>query len=239
MNYLPSEDRYAEATEIPKGTETWSISGTEVREKYLAKGNPLPSWFTRPEVAAGRSDAYPPRLHQGFCIWINGLNSTRNLMTAHAIASLCMEFGRSVSVLDTSDVPQILIGASSIKKDDQCTDIQFIGFVASEIVSHHGIAICINNNTPIAVSNKIKRMVGQEKIFEVFIDTPDEASEVCESTERLSKNKPDEVSETVSVDKSYGEPEPPQIVIDNSITLSNGASVILAHISKAGFLLQS
>jgi len=49
--YLADEDRYEEADKVPPGARVFSISGTDVREEYLAKGNKLPEWFTRPEVA--------------------------------------------------------------------------------------------------------------------------------------------------------------------------------------------
>ena len=49
--YLADEDRYEEAGEVAPGARVFSISGTQVREDYLAKGRKLPAWFTRPEVA--------------------------------------------------------------------------------------------------------------------------------------------------------------------------------------------
>src|SRR5678816_847905 len=49
--YLPDEDRYVEGKDIPAGARTLNISGTQVRDDYLAKGKLLPEWFTRPETA--------------------------------------------------------------------------------------------------------------------------------------------------------------------------------------------
>ncbi len=49
--YLADEDRYEEAADVPPGARICAISGTQVREDYLAKGKKLPAWFTRPEVA--------------------------------------------------------------------------------------------------------------------------------------------------------------------------------------------
>ena len=49
--YLADEDRYEEAGKVAPGARVSSISGTQVREDYLAKGKKLPGWFTRPEVA--------------------------------------------------------------------------------------------------------------------------------------------------------------------------------------------
>jgi len=49
--YLTDEDRYEEVGKVPPGARVSSISGTQVRDEYLAKGRRLPTWFTRPEVA--------------------------------------------------------------------------------------------------------------------------------------------------------------------------------------------
>jgi sulfate adenylyltransferase len=62
--YLADEDRYEEANKVPPGARVLSISGTQVREDYLATGRRLPEWFTRPEVAqilqsTSRPDAAP------------------------------------------------------------------------------------------------------------------------------------------------------------------------------------
>jgi len=58
LAYLTEEDRYVEPNEVPYGAHVSSISGTEVREEYLAKGKKLPEWFTRPEVAEVLQRAY-------------------------------------------------------------------------------------------------------------------------------------------------------------------------------------
>ena len=49
--YLADEDRYEEAGKVSPDARVYSISGTQVREEYLATGKKLPEWFTRPEVA--------------------------------------------------------------------------------------------------------------------------------------------------------------------------------------------
>jgi sulfate adenylyltransferase len=49
--YLASEGRYEEVGKVPRGAQVFSISGTQVRDEYLAQGKLLPEWFTRSEVA--------------------------------------------------------------------------------------------------------------------------------------------------------------------------------------------
>ena len=67
--YLADEDRYEEVDKTPTDARVFSISGTQVREDYLAKGQTLPEWFTRLETAEILQQMYPPRYKQGFCIW--------------------------------------------------------------------------------------------------------------------------------------------------------------------------
>ncbi len=49
MVYVPDEDRYQPVDEVPQGTTTKSISGTELRER-LQDGREIPEWFSYPEV---------------------------------------------------------------------------------------------------------------------------------------------------------------------------------------------
>ncbi len=65
MVYLPDENRYSPVDEVPKGVKTADISGTQVRDDYLAKGLPLPEWFSRPAVAAILNETNPPEVPPG------------------------------------------------------------------------------------------------------------------------------------------------------------------------------
>lgn len=49
--YLPNENRYEEVNKIAPNSLFYSISGSQVRDDYLANGIPLPEWFTRVETA--------------------------------------------------------------------------------------------------------------------------------------------------------------------------------------------
>ncbi|MGI9253773.1 MAG: sulfate adenylyltransferase, partial [Thermomicrobiales bacterium] len=80
--YLPDDDRYEEVSKIEPGAKTMNISGTQVREDYLAKGQLLPAWFTRPESAEILGEAYPPRHKQGLCLWFTGLSGSGKSTTA-------------------------------------------------------------------------------------------------------------------------------------------------------------
>ena len=95
--YLADEERYEEVTKVPEGAQIFSISGTQVREDYLAKGKLLPEWFTRKETAEILQQMYPPRHKQGVCIWFTGLSGSGKSTTAEILTSLLLEHGRQVT----------------------------------------------------------------------------------------------------------------------------------------------
>ena len=176
--YLPEEERYEETAAIPESTSKVSLSGTEVREEYLNNGRPLPDWYTRPEVAEILADSFPPRHKQGACIWLTGLSGAGKSTTAEVLTALLLEAGRQVTLLDGDVVRTHLSKGLGFDKVDRDTNIRRIGFVASEIVRHGGVAVCAAVSPYQATRNDVRNMVGSDHFVEVFVDTP---LEVCEA----------------------------------------------------------
>ena len=139
--YIANEDRYEEASAVPAGAETRSISGTQVRDDFLGAGRPLPEWFTRPEVAAILAESHPPKHRQGFCIWFTGLSGAGKSTTAEIVVSRLLEHGRQVTLLDGDVVRTHLSKGLGFSKEDRDANILRIGFVAAEIVRHGGAVV--------------------------------------------------------------------------------------------------
>lgn len=97
--YLEERGEYVEAHQVPPGARVASISGTQVCEEYLARGRPLPEWFTRPETAAILAQMHPPRHRQGFCVWFTGLSGAGKSTIAEVLTVLLLERGRQVTLL--------------------------------------------------------------------------------------------------------------------------------------------
>jgi sulfate adenylyltransferase len=176
--YLAGEDRYEEASRVPAGATTRSISGTQVRDDYLAAGVPLPPWFTRPEVAAILAETHPPRHRQGVCVWFTGLSGSGKSTTAEILVSLLLEHGRPSTLLDGDVVRTHLSKGLGFSKEDRDANILRIGFVASEVVRHGGVAVCAAVSPYRATRDSVRASVGADRFIEVFVDTP---LEVCES----------------------------------------------------------
>ena len=235
--YIPTEDRYEEISNISPQVETASISGTQVREDYLNKGKSLPDWFTRPEVAQILGESYPPRHRQGVCIWFTGLSGAGKSTTAELLTLLLSEYGRQVTLLDGDVVRTHLSRGLGFSKQDRDINIRRIGFVASEIVRHDGTVICSAVSPYRATRNEVRNMVGEDRFFEVFVDTPLEVCEMRDTKGMYARARRGEISGFTGLDDPYEEPLHPELKLDTiKHTAEDNARKILDCLKLRGFI---
>jgi len=235
--YLPEEDRYEETTHTPAGARTASISGTQLREEYLNKGQKLPEWFTRPEVAEILAEAYPPRHQQGVCVWFTGLSGAGKSTTAELLTVLLLEYGRRVTLLDGDVVRTHLSKGLGFSKEDRDTNIRRIGFVAAEIVRHGGVVLAAAVSPYQATRNDIRNTVGQGHFIEVFVDTPLEVCEQRDIKGVYAKARRGEIKGFTGIDDPYEPPLHPEITLDTlSRSPEENAWMILDHLTREGFV---
>jgi sulfate adenylyltransferase len=240
--YLPDEKLYVEGKDVPQGAKTLNISGTQVRDDYLAQGKLLPDWFTRPETAEILREMYPPRNKQGFCIWFTGLSGSGKSATTQVLTSLLLERGREIAILDGDVVRTHLSKGLGFSKEDRDTNIMRIGFVAGEIVHASGTVICAAISPYRATRAEARKMVG-ENFVEVYMDTP---VEVCEqrdvkglyakARQAMQDGKP---MGFTGVDDPYEPPIDPEIALKGyGATPEENARHIVAYLEEQGFLLK-
>jgi sulfate adenylyltransferase len=238
--YLSAEDRYVAREDAPDGAETAYISGTQVREEYLAKGKALPGWFTRSETAQILQDTHPPRNKQGLCIWFTGLSGSGKSTIAQALTAMLLEHGRQATVLDGDVVRTHLSKGLSFSKEDRDTNILRIGFVAGELVRHHGTVICAAISPYRATRNEARRMVGTDHFVEVFVDTPLEVCERRDVKGLYAKARRGEIKGFTGIDDPYEEPSTAEVTVQTVGTAPEAnARQILDYLAEQGFVGQS
>lgn len=236
LSYLPDEDRYEESDKIEEGQNTLSISGTQVREDYLAQGRLLPEWFSRPEVASILAEAFPPRYRQGACIWFTGLSGSGKSTTAEILLSMLLEHGRQVTVLDGDVVRTHLSKGLGFSKEDRDINIRRIGFVAGEIVRHGGIVICAAISPYRAVRDDIRSMIG-DGFTEVFVDTPLEVCEDRDTKGLYAKARRGEIKGFTGIDDPYEAPLNPELRLTTTDkTPEDNARLITEYLIEQGYL---
>jgi len=236
--YLADEDRYEEANLVTEDAHIFSISGTQVREDYLAKGKLLPDWFTRPETAEILQQMYPPRHRQGVCIWFTGLSGSGKSTTAEILTSYLLERGRQVTLLDGDVVRTHLSKGLGFSPEDRDTNILRIGFVAGEIARHGGTVICAAISPYRATRNEARMMVGDEHFIEIFVDTPIDVCEQRDVKGLYARARRGQITGFTGVDDPYEAPVNPEITLEtvNTDPVTNSRKII-AYLEDRGFIL--
>jgi sulfate adenylyltransferase len=238
--YLEEEDRYEEQQNIPEGAKVLKISGTQVRDNYLAKGIHLPAWFTRPETAEILKQMYPPRQNQGFCLWFTGLSGSGKSTTAEILTSRILERGRQITVLDGDVVRTHLSKGLGFSPEDRDTNILRIGFVASEITRHGGCVICAAISPYRSTRNEVRNMVGADRFIEIYVDTPIEVCEQRDTKGLYARARIGQIKGFTGVDDPYEPPVEPEITLDTlNRTAEDNALRIIDYLEEVGFLHKS
>ncbi|MGC8639608.1 MAG: bifunctional sulfate adenylyltransferase/adenylylsulfate kinase [Isosphaeraceae bacterium] len=241
MVYLSEENRYCPVDEIPPLAKTADISGTEVREKYLARGLQLPEWFSRPAVAEILNEANPPRFRQGLTVWFTGLSGAGKSTVAHALIERLAEFGRNCSSLDGDEIRTHLSKGLGFSKEDRDTNIRRVGFVAGLIASHGGTTLCSVISPYRAVRDEVRKL-SKGKFVEVYCSTP---IEVCEQRDvkgmyakaraALAQGKP---MHFTGVDDPYEPPLNPEVILDTSkLSVQECVDTIINKLLALGYIL--
>ena len=125
-------------------------------------------------------------------------------------------------------------------KEDRDVNIRRIGFVASEIARHGGATICAAVSPYRATRNECRAMVGADRFFEIFVDTPLEVCEARDTKGMYRQAREGKIKNFTGVDDPYEPPLNPELVIDTVVrSAEENAELILAHLAAQGVLLSS
>ncbi len=235
--YLKHEGRYVPIDEVPPGAEIATISGSQVRDEYLAKGRLLPEWFTRPETAEILRQMYPPRHRQGFCVWFTGLSGAGKSTIAAILNVLLLERGRTPTILDGDVVRTHLSKGLGFSREDRDTNILRIGFVASAVVKAGGAVICAAVSPYRAARNECRAMIGSDQFIEVFVNTPLEVCEQRDVKGLYAKARRGEIRGFTGIDDPYEPPVNPELTLSTiDVTPEENARKIIRYLEEKGFL---
>jgi sulfate adenylyltransferase len=236
--YLADEDRYEQRSEVPDDARIFSISGTQVRDEYLSKGEMLPEWFTRQETALILQEMYPPKHEQGLCLWFTGLSGSGKSTTAEILTSQLLERGRQVTLLDGDVVRTHLSKGLGFTREDRDTNILRIGFVAGEIARQGGIVIAAAISPYRTTRNEVRKMVGDERFIEIFVDTPIEVCEDRDVKGLYARARRGQIKGFTGVDDPYELPVDPEITLHTvDIPPEVNARLIIEYLEEGGYLL--
>ncbi len=236
--YLPFEDEYRPLNQVPPGTQTLALSGTDIRSR-IRSGRKVPEWATFPEVLKELQKSYPRPRRQGFTVFLTGLSGAGKSTIAKVLLSKFLEMGdRPVTLLDGDIVRQNLSSELGFSKEHRDINVRRIGFVASEITKNRGIAIC----APIApyettreeIRSSIERYGG---FVEVYVATPIEECEKRDRKGMYAKARAGLIKGFTGVDDPYEMPGHPEVRIDTTeLGPDEAAQEVLLFLGQKGYI---
>jgi sulfate adenylyltransferase len=235
--YLVDEDRYEEKERVSPDVKVATISGTQVREQYLAKGKLLPVWFTRPETARILAEAHPPKYKQGLCVWFTGLSGAGKSTIAQVLVQMLLEFGRQCTVLDGDVVRTHLSKGLGFSREDRDANILRIGFVAGEIARHGGTTVCAAISPYQMARREVRKMVGDDRFIEVYVNTPIEICEARDVKGMYARARRGDIKGFTGIDDPYEEPDQPELELRTEETSPDeNARKIVDYLLTKGFI---
>ncbi len=217
MVYVEDWDAYVPEDEVSSNVRVLNISGTDLRRR-LVEGREIPDWFTFREVADELRRSYPPRARQGFTVFFTGLPSSGKSTLANTLMIRLLEIGgRRVSLLDGDIVRKNLSSELGFSREHRDLNIQRIGFVASEITKHGGIALCAPIAPYDAVRRKVREMIAANGGFIlVYVATPVEVCELRDRKGLYAKARAGIIKQFTGVSDPYEAPSDAELVLDTS-----------------------
>lgn len=229
---------YVSRSEIPAGTPIDTLSGSELRQK-LRQGQALPSHFTFREVENELRKRYPPRHQQGVVIFFTGLSGAGKSTIAGLLQALLEEQSeRRTTLLDGDLVRRHLSSELGFSHQHRNLNVARIGFVATEIAKHGGIAICAPIAPFAAARDKIRQAVQEIGGFiEIHVATPLEVCEQRDAKGLYAKARAGLIQGFTGIDDPYEPPPNPELLIDTSREKAGDAATrILDFLHHEGYL---
>jgi len=238
MVYLPFEDEYKIASQVPENINTITLSGTDIQKRIRA-GKKIPDWATFPEVLQELQKSYPPPSKQGFTVFCTGLSGAGKSTIAKILYSRFLELGtRPVTLLDGDIVRRNLSSELNFSKEHRDINVKRIGFVAAEITKNRGIAIC----APIAPYEKTRSEIrstieAHGGFFEVHVSTPIAECEKRDRKGMYAKARAGLLKGFTGVDDPYEAPLTPELCIDTTnLTPDEAAQEVMLYITQKGYI---
>lgn len=238
MLYSQKYTRYYTRDEFPKDDTPLTLSGTELRAA-LQKSSAIPEWFSYPSVIHELRKMVPLKNKQGLTIFFTGLPSSgKSTLANHLVIKLRELTDRRITLLDGDIIRTHLSKGLGFSKEDRETNITRVGFVASEITKHGGIAICALVAPFKQARQSVKEMITPFGGFiEVHVSTP---LAVCEARDRkgyFKKARAGYMPHFTGVSDPYEAPITPDLHIDTTHLIpQDGIAILINQLQLLGYL---
>ena len=238
MVFAKNKKTYLPLDKIKENEQIERLSGTKFK-KLLKERTEIPNWYSFPEVIHELRRRYPTLQNQGLTVFFTGLSGAGKSTLANALMYKLMEMeDRPITLLDGDVVRQHLSSELGFSKEDRDIHVKRIGYVASEITKHGGVAIC----APIAPYSNTRRIVRNMidevgSFVEIHVSTPLSVCEERDVKGLYKRARAGKILEFTGISDPYEEPVNPEIIIDTSkASVEESSEIILDNLRSMKLL---
>ncbi len=174
-------------------------------------------------------------MKKGFTVWLTGYSGAGKTTISQQLQKEILERNIDCEILDGDLVRQNLCKDLGYSKEDRCSNIMRIGFVA-ELLSKHGVCVIVSAISPYSSARRsVRKRI--EDFVEVYVKCP---LEVCENRDvkgLYKKARNGEMKNFTGISDSYEEPVNPEIICDTSAeTVEDSVNKVLAGLEKLNLI---
>ena len=175
---------------------------------------------------------------RGLVIFFTGLPGAGKSTLAQALAVLLERAGRAVTLLDGDEVRRLLSRELGFSRAHRDVNVLPIGYVATEIARHGGIAICAQIAPYSAARAEVRtRARAAGRFFLVYVSTPLEVCEKRDPKHHYARARAGLLPGFTGVSDPYEPPRDADLVIDTQeCAPQECAQVIVARLRNARLL---
>ena len=221
-------------------TEKYNIqklSGTQQRE-MLNNGTPLPEWFTYPSVYNELIKEYKPLNQRGLCLYFVGLSGSGKTTLAKAIIPKLNELlNKKITYLDGDIVRKNLSKGLGFSKEDRSTNVRRIGYVASQVVRHNGLAV-VANIAPYLEDRKVNRQIisNEGNYVQIWVKTPLEKCEERDVKGLYKLAREGKIKEFTGISDPFETPDDSELTLDGTSDLEELTLTIIKYLKNKNYV---
>ncbi|MDP2639982.1 MAG: sulfate adenylyltransferase subunit CysN [Betaproteobacteria bacterium] len=175
--------------------------------------------------------------HLPCVVWFTGLSGAGKSTIANLVEKKLHALGRHTYLLDGDNVRHGLNKDLGFTEADRVENIRRVAEVARLMVDA-GLIVLVSFISPFRAERRMAReLVAAGEFYEVFVDTPLSLAEQRDPKGLYKKARRGDLKNFTGIDSPYERPENPEIRIDTTAMLPEGAADhIVTHLRTMGML---
>jgi len=238
LAFSKKRNEYVSTSALMDDEETLSISGTEFRRRLFA-GEEIPEWFSFPESIAELQVGVAKQKRRGVTLFFTGLSGSGKSTIANIVATKLLEIqDRGITLLDGDVIRNHLTSELGFSKEHRDLNVERVGYVASEITKHGGIAICSLIAPYAKARAKARELVESQGTFvEIYVATPLEVCEERDIKGLYEKARQGLIKSFTGIDDPYEAPTDAELTVDTSKHSAEAlADTVIKYLQDTGVI---